>query len=135
MSCSYILFTNNPVIKDEIKNTNDGLEFVFIEGVSLDVLKSARDLVHLGAKLLTHPLYGNLRPYQQPYRTVLAAKENKADCCDFESLSFIERAIEIYQSCFDRLVKPGDLPDFLRADYAFIDFELMKESLSRFRLI
>ena len=110
-------------------------EFVFINGTSLDVLKSARDSVHLGAKLVTHPLYGNLRPYQKPYRTILAVKGKGSPSCDFESLSLIERAIEVYQSCIDRIIKPEDLPELLRDDYAFVDFELMKESFSRFRLI
>ena len=132
MSCSYILFTNNPVIKNKI---NDNIEFTFIGGTSLDVLKGARDSVHLGAKLMTHPLYGNLRPHQQPYRTILAVKGKGASSCDFESLSLIERALEVYQSCVDRLVKPEDLPEVLRDDYAFVDFELMRESFSRFRLI
>jgi hypothetical protein len=133
MSCSYVLFTNNPVIKNEIKN--DRFELVFIGGTSLDVLKGARDSVHLGAKLLTHPLYGNLRPYQQPYRTILAEKEREVRTCDMESLTLMERAIEVYQSCLDRLVKPEDMPEILRDDYAFVDYELMRESFSRYRLI
>ena len=132
MSCSYVIFTNNPVIKNEI--INDKLEFAFISGTSLDVLKSTRDSVHLGAKLMTHPLYGNLRPYQQPYRTILATKKGISPC-DFESLSLLERAIEVYQSCVERLIKPENLPELLRNDYAFVDFELMKESFSRFGLI
>jgi len=133
MSRSYVLYTNNLVIKDEI--INDSLEFVFIGGTPLDVLKGARDSVHLGAKLLTHPLYGNLRPYQQPFRTILATKGSGKSPCDFESLSLIESAIGVYQSCFDRLIEPGNLPEFLRDDYAIVDFELMRESFSRFRLI
>ena len=144
MSRSYILFTNNPLIKNEI--VNDSLEFAFINGTSLDVLKSARDLVHLGAKLVTHPLYGNLRPYQQPYRTILVTKKMDGNPpayghpllkggVDFESLSLIERAIEVYQTCIERLIKPEDLPELLRDDYAFVDFELMRESFSRFGLI
>lgn len=133
MSCSYILFTNNPVIENEV--INDSLKLVFIGGTSLDVLKRARDSVHLGAKLLTHPLYGNLRPHQQPYRTILAAKGNEVKNCDIESLSLIERAVEIYQSCIDRLIEPEDMSELLRDDYAFVDFELMRESFSRYRLI
>ena len=133
MSCSYVLFTNNPVIKNEI--LNDSLSLVFICGTSLDVLKGARDSVHLGAKLLTHPLYGNLRPHRQPYRTILAVKENAAQSCDFESLSLMERAIEVYESYHDSLVVPENLPELLRDDYAFVDFELMRESFSRYRLI
>ena len=133
MLCSYILFTNNPIIKNEI--INGCLEFVFISGTSFDVLKCARDSVHRGAKLITHPLYGNLRPYQQPYRTILVAGKKETSPCDFESLSLIERAVEVYQSCIDRLIKPENLPELLRDDYAFVDFELMRESFSRFKLI
>jgi len=146
MSCSYILFTNNPVMKSRI--TNDRFEIVFIDGTSLEVLKSARDHVHLGARLVTHPLYGNLRPYQQPYRTILVNKppacgnpiskggETPGACSyDFESLSLIESALDVYQSCIDRLIRPENLPEHLREDYAYVDFELMRESFSRFGLI
>ena len=135
MSCSYILFTNNPVIKKEI--INGSFELVFINGTSLDVLIEARDSVHIGTKLLTHPLYGNLRPYQQPYRTILAVKcaGKESAPCDFESLSLIESALGVYQSCIDRLIRPEDLPELLRDGYAFVDLELMRESFSRFRLI
>jgi hypothetical protein len=126
-----ILFTNNPIIKDEV---NDSIELVFVDGTSLDVLKSTRDSVHLGAKLMTHPLYGNLRPHKQPYRTILADKRKGESSCDVESLSLIESAIGVYQSYVDKLVKPEDLPKSLRDDYAFIDLELMRESFSRFKV-
>jgi len=129
----FVLITNNPIIKNKI--IDDNLEFVFIEGTSIDVLFMVRDYVHLGAKLLTHPLYGNLRPYQQPYRTILIAKESEASSYDMESLSLMESAIEVYQSCQDRLIVPEELSENLRDDYAFVDFELMKESFSQYRLI
>ncbi|MCL1940699.1 MAG: GrdX family protein [Synergistaceae bacterium] len=132
MSRSYVLFTNNPVMKKKI--TNETLEFTFIGGTSLDVLKGARDSVHMGAKLVTHPLYGNLRPHQQPYRTILAVRENGSRACDLESLSLIENALGVYQSCADRLIKPEDLPELLRDDYAYVDYELMRESFSRYRI-
>lgn len=130
MLCSCALFTNNPLI--ETKVTAKHCRVQFIKGTSLEVLLSLRDAVHLGGKLLTHPLYGNLRPYQQPFRTVLA--EDIKGKCDFESLSLLENAIDVYQSCIDRLVKPLDLSGELRADYEFVDFELMRESFAQYRI-
>ena len=105
-----------------------------IKGSSLDVLISVRDSVHLGSSLLTHPLCGNLRPYQQPFRSILIQKRPGA-LVDLESLSFIEEAILVYRSCEDRLLLPETLSDATRRDYAFVDFELMKESLERYGLL
>ncbi|MDR1875856.1 MAG: GrdX family protein [Synergistaceae bacterium] len=105
-----------------------------VKGSSLDVLTAVRDAVHLGSLLLTHPLCGNLRPYQQPFRSVLM-QENPGALVHLESLSMIEDAVLLYRSCRDRLVFPNMLPEPLRADYAFVDFELMKESLELYGLL
>lgn len=127
-----VLFSNNPVIDEKIK-TKHSCRLGHVDGTSLDVLFAVRDAVHMGAKLLTHPLYGNLRPYQQPYRTILL--EDGLAPCDFESLTLIENALDVYQSCANRLVKPLDLPEPVRADYGFIDFELMRESFARYGIL
>lgn len=131
MFCSCALFTNNHAMKEKISAKHCRLEFV--EGTSLEVLFAVRDAVHLGAKLLTHPLYGNLRPYQQPFRTVLV-EDMKGKCC-FESLSFLENAIDVYQSCADRLIRPSDLSEAIRKDYEFVDIELMRESFEKYRVV
>ena len=44
----------------------------------------------------------------------------------------IESAVAIYQDCFDSIIKPQDLGDGLREDYAFVDCELMRESLASY---
>ncbi|MDT8284992.1 MAG: GrdX family protein, partial [Thermovirgaceae bacterium] len=43
----------------------------FVEGGSLRVLTIVRDRIHLGWSLLTHPLYGNIQPFRQPFRSIL----------------------------------------------------------------
>lgn len=119
------LFTNNPIMLEK-KLTEH-----FISGNSLDVLKAARDCIHVGGILLTHPLYGNLRPHQQPYRSILM-KSPTVQSLDIESLSLIESALEVYMSERHRLIEPGNMSEERRADYAFVDFELMRESFAEY---
>ena len=103
----------------------------YVDGSSLDVLIHVRGLVHSGSIILTHPLCGNLRPNQQPFRSVIVDAESRA--VDLDSLSIIESAVNVYQS--SKLVFPKDFDDKTRADYAYIDSELMRESLGRYGLI
>jgi hypothetical protein len=35
------------------------------------VLLTVRDHIHSGARLLTHPQAGSVKPYETPYRSVL----------------------------------------------------------------
>ena len=120
----YKLITNNPALYQDIKNSE------LIEGSSLDVLIHVRSLVHLGSLLLTHPLCGNLRPNHQPFRSVIVDEKN--GLADLDSLSLIEEAVRVYQSC--RLILPDELNESTRNDYAYIDSELMKESLEQYGL-
>ena len=120
-----VLISNNEDLCRSVRNGR------FVKGSSLDVLVAARDAVHLGACLLTHPLCGNLRPYQQPFRSVLI-EEHPGALVDLESLSMIEEAAAVYGACRGRLLMPEDLGGDARADYAFIDAELMRDSLERY---
>ena len=44
----------------------------------------------------------------------------------------IEKAVGVYEACRERMIIPSSLDEGRRADYAFIDSELMKESLERY---
>ena len=121
----YRLITNNPALYHGIRNSE------LIEGSSLDVLIHVRSLVHLGSLVLTHPLCGNLRPNHQPFRSVIIDEKN--GLADLDSLSLIEEAVRVYQSC--RLILPDELDDSTRNDYAYIDSELMRESLEQYGLM
>ncbi len=121
----YKLITNNPELHHDVKNSE------LIEGSALDVLIHVRSLVHLGSHLLTHPLCGNLRPNHQPFRSILIDEKN--GLADLDSLSLIEEAVRIYQSCM--IITPEELDSSTRNDYAYIDSELMRESLGQYGMM
>ena len=127
MRKNVVLLTNNPSLCGAVSVGR------FVEGPSLSVLTAARDAVHFGASLLTHPLCGNLRPHQQPFRSVLI-EEHPGALVDLESLSLIDSAVAIYRNC-GRLALPEDVDAAVRKDYAFVDFELMRESLEQYGVL
>ena len=137
-----VLVTNNPCFQQSV----DSSRLMFLCGTCLDVLTAARDEIHLGCELLTHPLYGNLRPNQQPFRSVLLRKpalkenfekggKNSAAAFYIESISMIEEAVLVYRSYGSRQLTPECLPKAARNDYAFVDSELMRESLTQYGLL
>ena len=119
------LITNNAGLHVSVSSSE------YVDGSSLDVLIRVRGLVHSGSIILTHPLCGNLRPNQQPFRSVIVDAESRA--VDLDSLSVIESAVNVYQSA--EIITPKSLDTLTRADYAYIDAELMRESLGRYGLI
>ena len=119
------LITNNTDFFHKVKAVE------LINGSSLDVLINVRSLVHFGSEILTHPLCGNLRPNHQPFRSVIIDEKN--GLVDLESLSLIEEAVHVYQSC--KLIYPNEIEELTRKDYAYIDFELMRESLIHYSLL
>lgn len=124
----------------------------------MQVLLAARDLIHAGWRILHHPLYGNYRPYQQPYRSVLLeyglsasvvreqgrfpgeSGQNDADeasggapvqrvAVDPESLHFIEEALEVFRN--SPILTPKMAPPSFLKDCSVLDFELMRLPLQQ----
>ena len=104
----------------------------------MPVLLAARELIHCGWKLLGHPLYGNFRPHQQPYRTLLLQCNPEAFTtgCGYEriipdelSLRLIEEAITVYRNA--AVFIPEQAPPVFRDDCALLDFELMRLPLDQ----
>jgi len=92
------------------------------------VLQRSRDLVHQGAKLVSHPLAGSLKPWQNPYRSIgLKSGEE----LDFSSLKIMENALEKYR-IFGRkqdvLKRQADQMK-LAEDFSRIDLELITNVL------
>jgi hypothetical protein len=86
-----IVITNNPMVRDMF--SGQGIEFHNTN--YFEVLKTVRDRVHLGHRLLTHPLSGSVKPGETPYKTVIISA--KKGGLDEESLSMIENSIQTYQ--------------------------------------
>lgn len=96
------------------------------------MLVAARDLIHKGYILLTHPLYGNFLPNQQPYRTLILSAPGQETAVDQNSLNLIEQALAVFRSYEGRRVLPGERRESIERDYAAIDADLMQESLRQY---
>lgn len=125
------VFTNNAYLARRVSGVCH-----LVEGSAFDVLVALRDRIHFGARLLTHPLCGNLRPYQQPFRSALLAPPSEGggpSVCPV-SLDLVEEALAVYRSCEGRWAIPGRIPAAVEEDYACVDAALMQESLMRYGL-
>lgn len=101
----------------------------------LAVLIAGRDLIHAGWRLTHHPLYGNFRPHQQPYRSLLLESGPPASPArtDETSLHLIEEALTVYRQ--SSVLAPDDAPDSLKQACALIDCELMRSPLEQAGLV
>jgi len=129
-SCSphkLILISNNPQWL-QIPSLENYLTFQYMETQALDVLMAARDRIHTGWQLLNHPLYGNFRPYQQPFRSMLA-QPSKERSTDTLSLHLIEQALNIYHDCAHQILDIAKLHPNLLRDCAYLDRALLDATL------
>jgi len=110
-----ILLTNNILVK-----TNYSAKFAvdYIEGVLYDVLIRARDYIHNGHQLLTHPLSGSVKPNETPYKSILLSAQ-KQDI-DFSSLKIIENSITLFNSFAKRNIPDNYLENLREVDLTLI---------------
>ena len=123
-----LIITNNPDVRAKFENKH-GVDLRYIEGGYRDVLVAARDLIHTGSKLLTHPLMGSLKPNETPYRSV--ALDVKNGPMDMDSLLLIEKSIETFDK-FAAVVRPDrgiNTPERMLADFRLIDLSLISSAL------
>lgn len=118
------ILTNNGLICDKFNNV---LNVIFINGGYIDVLYEARNRIHSGSVLVSHPLMGSVKPNETPYRSIVL--EDKKGALDFQSLSIIESSIE---SC-KKLMQDRPTPDWserILEDFKFLDMKLLESALS-----
>lgn len=120
-----VIITNNPMFIDYKNKDFDSLEIAYKDVEALEVLKIGRDYIHQNYKLLTHPLYGNFRPNELFYRTIII---EESDQLDFESLELIENSIFKIENILKN-TKKKNATDSILKDYAYIDFQIMKENM------
>lgn len=120
-----LLITNNKRVRDEV--VREGVEIVYLEAELLDLLKVVRNRIHLGARLLSHPLSGSIKPNENPYKSVLL-DDNRTDL-DMESLDIIENAIAVAANFIGMGLRyiEDERED---ADYASIDLSLIKSAFA-----
>ena len=121
MAYSFIIMTNNELVYSKYK---DEFEIEYKDESYEELLLRVRDKVHKGAKLLTHPLSGSVKPNETPFKTVYITTA-KGDM-DMRSLEIIENAI-ITAKKFP--VRFPEMSDKMREDFALIDLSLMESAL------
>lgn len=119
--------TNNPQAYEYWEGSESNhIHVLWHGGGFLEVLMAVRDMVHLGWRLLNHPLASSLKPNQTPYKTLVLARGTKLD---FQSLQMVEGAIGMV----NRLGSfPGSNAQVL-ADLQLIDLEVSKDVFQHIR--
>lgn len=119
-----ILITNNSLVNNEYK---DDMETIYLKDLDyLKVLELARDKVHLGHKLLTHPLSGSIKPNETPFKSVIISDE--VGSIDFQSLNIIEESILTAKKFLDQK-KIKNWPEEILEDFRVIDFSLITSGI------
>ena len=101
------------------------MDITFIDGKYIDVLKSARDMIHKGSKLITHPLMGSVKPNETPFRSIIISDGIDLDV---ESLTIIENSIAVTE----KFQSDNKLPiwsEKVLDDFRFVDLKLFESAL------
>ncbi|MBT9136166.1 MAG: hypothetical protein DDT34_01239 [Firmicutes bacterium] len=97
----------------------------------LAVLETARDYVHLGHHLLTHPLAGSVKPNENPCRSLVLTCDRLG--VDPQSVQLIEGCLSLAR----RMLKERPLSSFppsVLADLELIDRSLLETGVESLRL-
>jgi len=105
-----ILLTNNILVKEKYGKE---IEVKFYEESLCELLFRVRDFVHIGHKLLTHPLSGSIKPNETKFKSVLISKEKSSEKTDLESIQIIENSIGLVKN-FPAYEIPNEHFDHLR---------------------
>lgn len=124
---TFRILTNNPRVYERYslpENQKKLSKLIYLEGKSyLEVLEAARDIIHEGHELLTHPLSGSVKPYETPYKSI--ALSEKTGDLNLQSLGIIEESIATAKKFINdhrpRQYAPRHFNDFMIIDQHLID--------------
>lgn len=118
-----IVITNNPLAKENLQKEERVVEVIFINDNVMKVFEKVRDYIHIGHRLLTHPLMSSVKPNETPYRTVCVSVV-AGKSLDMQSLTIIENAI----ATTNKFLKMGKTPNWTENvlnDFKVIDYDLI----------
>jgi hypothetical protein len=98
MSGLYILTNNDSIVNFFKQFKQPGMpEVRYVEASATRVLQLAKEGIHKGARLLSHPLAGGKSPGDSPFKTLLISGEGEGGTVlHFQSLQLIEEALRTY---------------------------------------
>jgi len=119
-----IIITNNPKVYEKYEGS---IKIEYMENKShFDVLKYTRDKIHMGHKLLSHPLSGSVKPNETPYKSILISE--KKGKIDINGLNLIENSISTYEK-FQNISKIPDWNEQVLDDFMVVDLSLIENIL------
>lgn len=121
MKNNVIIISNNPRVVSKLK----AFEHLVCDHYE-QVLIQVRNKIHAGARLLTHPLAGSVKPGESPYRSV--AIRDERGTLDMQSLDVIERAIERFRTMTANK-RERQYPAEVLEDFQLIDYNLLLTGL------
>lgn len=124
---SVILISNNPLVKSDLnKSLEYAIDIEYYDIDYLEILKKVRDKIHIGHKLLTHPLSGSIKPNETPYKSIVISSSKSN--LDNDSLSIIEGSISTTVKFLNDMKTPLWRDEILK-DFQIIDFTLIKNAI------
>lgn len=127
-----LIITNNPKVNIEL-NDKENIEF-YPEADQEEILKTARDYIHLGAKLIMHPMMGRIKPHETPYKSVFleTAEDGEDRTTDAESVIIIEDSIAETKKLIENTYRKKYYDELL-PDLQYIDLLLLKSGIEEYR--
>jgi len=110
-----MIITNNPDVAAIYPDLR------YIECTVQGIFEAVRDEVHKGARILSHPLSGSIKPNESPYKSI--AISNEYGKLDFRSLQIIEDAIAMLRRLSE---KNYQYNESILADFRIIDLDHIK---------
>ena len=118
------LITNNPKFIEE--NLKD-IEIEYLDVSYIDILRKVRDYVHENWEIVTHPLYGSVKPNETIYRTIVIKENNSVD---ITSVNLISDAILTFKKFRNNREVP-QWTDRVKDDFSVIDHDLIINAINR----
>ena len=118
------LITNNPKFIEE--NLKD-IEIEYLDVSYIDILRKVRDYVHENWEIVTHPLYGSVKPNETIYRTIVMKENNSLD---ITSVNLISDAIVTFKKFRNNREVP-QWTDRVKDDFSVIDHDLIINAINR----
>lgn len=123
-----VIITNNPKVNIEYAD-KERVEY-YPDDDQIQILLRARDAIHLGARLIMHPMPGRIKPHETPYKSVFLDKCYATT--DFNSLIIIEDSIAETRKFMDsKFSKKYD--DSMLGDLQYIDLLLLQSGVEEYR--
>ena len=123
-----LIITNNPKVNKELKE-QEKIEF-YPDADQEEILRIARDYIHLGARLIMHPMMGRIKPHETPYKSVFL--ERVEGGTDTQSVNIIEDSIKETKKLIENTYRKK-YDEQLLPDLQYIDLLLLKSGIEEYR--